>query len=65
MVDFERWSYKKAATVEKRTRELYKTYSWMLQDAIKEGARKLSIYSTDADGTNAKLIKTITVSELL
>ena len=66
MIDFERWNYKKASTVEQQVKEFYKSFDGLfLRNAIKEGATKLSIYKTETNGTNEILVKTLSINELL
>lgn len=65
VIDFERWSYKKVSTVEEKIKEFYKSFNGLfLREAIKKGAVKLSIYSTEANGKNEKLVKSIPITDI-
>ena len=64
MINFERWNYKRVSTVEQQVKEFYKDCDIFLKDAIKEGAIKLSIYKTEANGDNEILVKTLSIKEI-
>ena len=61
MIEFERWNYKRVSTVISKVKTFYNECDYILKDAIKKGAVKLSVYRTESNGTNEKLIKVIPI----
>ena len=64
MIEFERWNYKRVSMVVSQVKKLYNECDYIVKNAIRKGAVKLSIYSTESNGTNEKLIKAIPIIEL-
>ena len=62
-ISFERWSYKKISTIEKKLKELYANYYYVYKEDIKK-AKYIVIYEA-SDNENQTEVKRILVNEFL
>ena len=63
MIDFERWSYKRASTVERKVKELYTKYYYVYKKSI-ENSTYITLYEVTCNGTQNE-VKRYLISEFL